>query len=286
MTLEILDQLDFLSSFLPYLRRYKGSIFVIKYGGSTMKDIVNMTSVLNNIRLLHYLGIKIIVVHGGGPAINDWLGRLNIVPRFYNGLRITDYDTMEIVQMVLAGQVNTKIVSLLNIENSGIAVGLSGIDCSTISARSLFDREDDYVGEVQSVNTNFFNLLLNNNYLPVISSLGVDQDGCIYNINADTVAGAIASSLKAEKLFLLTDTDGIMRNIDDASSLVTNLNSDDIIRFKAEGIISGGMIPKVDSCVMALQKGVSSAHIVNGKINNILLYEIFTNEGMGSCIKL
>lgn len=286
MTINNFDKTEYFNHLLPYLSKYRGSIFVIKYGGSAMSDTLNMTYVVNNILLLYYLGIKPVLVHGGGPIINYWLNRVSIVPKFHNGLRITNRDTMDVVEMVLAGKVNKKIVALLNIDNHDIAVGLSGIDSSCIYSAPLFNVQDNYVGRVERINAKIFNLLLDNNYIPVISSLGMDAKGYSYNINADTVAGAIAGSLKADRLLLLTDTDGIMRDINDISSRVTNLNVNDIISLKSEGIIAGGMLPKVDSCISALEQGVSSAHIINGKTKNALLQEIFTSEGIGSCIKL
>lgn len=277
------DRFSVISEFLPFLQNYIGSTFVIKYGGSAMKDNFLKSKVIEDIAFLHLLGIKIILVHGGGPFINQWLTKLNIIPKFENGVRITDYPTMEIVEMVLTGQVNKNLVGLLN-KNKVLSIGLSGKDSNLIVASPLFNSSDNLVGKVDNVNNNILKILLNNNYIPVIASVASSLDNNTYNINADTVAGAIAAELKAEKLILLTDTPGILSDINDTRSLIKSLDSSRVSSLKDKKIISGGMIPKVDCCMQAINKGVNSAHIIDGRIEHALLLEIFTNDGIGSML--
>lgn len=283
--LDAFQRVQVLSEALPFIQEFAGRIIVIKYGGSAMKNDKLKNKVINDLLFLFCIGIKPILVHGGGPVINSWLQRFNIESKFHNGIRVTDQQTMEIVEMVLVGKVNKDLVTLLNKTNS-CAVGLSGKDGNLIKASSLFNSENNFVGKVNSVNTRILNLLLNEGYIPVIASVAADEEGQAYNINADTVAGAIATSLNAEKLILLTDTPGIMRNLDDKSTLLKHLNIAEAHTLKQKKIISGGMIPKVDCCINALQGNVKSAHIIDGRVEHALLLEIFTSEGIGSMLTL
>lgn len=268
---------------LPFIQQFSGRTVVIKYGGSTMKNEKLKNEIINDILFLSLVGIKPVLVHGGGPIINSWLQKLDIEPKFENGIRVTDQKTMEIVEMVLVGKINKDLVTLLN-KNNSCAIGLSGKDGNLIKASRLFDMDNNFVGKVNSVNTQLLNLLLNENYIPIIASTAADDQGQAYNINADTVAGAIAAALKAEKLILLTDTPGIMYNINDNSTLVSHLNIEDACQLKNKDIIIGGMIPKIDCCINALRSSVKSAHIIDGRIEHALLLEIFTSEGIGSMI--
>lgn len=270
---------------LPFIREYSGSTFVIKYGGSVMKDNFLQLSVIRDICFLHSIGIKIILVHGGGPFINDWLNKLNISPEFRDGIRVTDRKTMEIVEMVLVGQVNKNLVSLFN-QNNVLSIGLSGKDSKLIIASPLFSSPDNLVGKIDSINNSVLKILLDNNYIPVIASVASDHEGNTYNINADTVAGSIAQSLSAEKLILLTDTLGVMSDLDDSSSLFKHLNVALIKALQNQRVISGGMIPKVQCCLDAIKSNVNSAHIISGNIPNALLYETLTNNRVGSMITL
>nr|YP_010198275.1 acetylglutamate kinase [Gracilaria ornata]UAD86691.1 acetylglutamate kinase [Gracilaria ornata] len=271
-----------LSDLLPFIQRFYGSIIVIKYGGSAMKDVSLKSKIIEDILFLSYIGIKVVIVHGGGPIINYWLKQMDIEPKFFNGIRITDKITMELVEMVLVGKVNKDLVSLFN-RSSNLAVGLSGKDANLITASSFFtDQPDNYTGKVEKVNLDVINILLSHGYIPVIASVASDLNGQSYNINADSVAGAIAESLNAEKLILLTDTPGIMSNIDNPATLIKHLNIEKLEDLKDQRIIVGGMIPKVDCCIQALKNNVVSAHIINGNIKHALLLEILTSGGIGS----
>nr|YP_010198071.1 acetylglutamate kinase [Gracilaria multipartita]UAD86487.1 acetylglutamate kinase [Gracilaria multipartita] len=271
-----------LSDLLPLIQRFYGSTIVIKYGGSAMKDVVLKSKIIEDILFLSYIGIKVVIIHGGGPIINYWLKQMNIEPKFFNGVRVTDKTTMELVEMVLVGKVNKDLVSLFN-RSSNIAVGLSGKDANLITASSFFtDQPDNYTGKVEKVNLDMINILLSHGYIPVIASVASDLNGQSYNINADFVAGAIAECLNAEKLILLTDTFGIMSNINNPATLIKNLNIDKLEYLKDQQIIAGGMIPKVDCCIQALKNNVVSAHIINGNIQHALLLEILTSSGIGS----
>nr|YP_010196848.1 acetylglutamate kinase [Gracilaria cliftonii]UAD84652.1 acetylglutamate kinase [Gracilaria cliftonii] len=276
------ERVEILSELLPFIEGFYGSTMVIKYGGSAMKNLDLKSKIIEDILFLYYIGIKVIVVHGGGPIINHWLKQMSIEPKFFNGIRVTDKDTMELVEMVLVGKVNKDLVSLLNC-SSNIAVGLSGKDANLITASSFFpDQLNNYTGKVQAVNLEMINLLLSRGYIPVIASVASDLNGQTYNINADSVAGEIAESLNAEKLILLTDTHGVMLNINDPLTLIRNLNIQQLEDLKNQQIILGGMIPKVDCCIKALKKDVRAAHIINGSIKHALLLEILTSSGIGS----
>lgn len=277
------ERVQVLSEALPFIQEFAGKTIVIKYGGSAMQNQELKNRVIEDILFLSYIGLKPILVHGGGPMINSWLEKLNIEPEFNQGTRVTNSSTMEVVEMVLVGKVNQELVSLIN-QKKGKGVGLSGKDAGLITASRLFEHTDNFVGKIDSVNVDIVNLLVSKGYIPVIASVAVGLDGLSYNINADTVAGAVASALKAEKLILLTDTPGIMRNTNNSRSLIKCVDALAAHRLKSEHIISGGMIPKVDCCTEAVIHGVKSAHIIDGRILHALLLEVLTKDGIGSMI--
>jgi acetylglutamate kinase len=272
-----------LSEALPYIQEFSGRTVVIKYGGAAMKNSNLKDKVIRDIVFLSCVGIKPVVVHGGGPEINSWLGKLNIEPQFKDGLRVTDAPTMDVVEMVLVGRVNKELVSLINNEG-GLAVGLCGKDGNMIQARPVDQEGIGFVGEVTSVDPKLVESLVNSGYVPIISSVAADENGQAYNINADTVAGELAAALGAEKMILLTDTPGILQDYHDPSTLLTRLSIQKARQLIEEGIVSGGMIPKVTCCVRSLAQGVKAAHIIDGRIPHALLLEIFTNDGIGSMI--
>lgn len=277
------ERVKVLSEALPFIQKFSGRTIVIKYGGSAMQNQELKSRVIEDILFLSCIGLNPVLVHGGGPIINKWLKRLNINTRFHQGVRVTNSSTMEIVEMVLVGKVNQELVALVN-QKKGRAIGLSGKDAGLITAASLFEQSDNFVGRVHRVDANVINLLVQKGYIPVIASVAASIDGFSYNINADTVAGAVAAALKAEKLILLTDTPGIMNNVDDPRSLIKFVDASMVDELKGKKIISGGMIPKVDCCIDAIKKGVKSAHIIDGRIQHALLLEVLTKDGIGSMI--
>lgn len=277
------QRVQVLSEALPFIQKFAGRTVVIKYGGSAMQNQVLKDKVIEDILFLSYIGLKPVLVHGGGPMINNWLAKLNIKAKFEQGVRVTDLPTMEIVEMVLVGQVNQGLVALIN-KKKGKAIGLSGKDAQLITATQFCDRSDNFVGKVHNIDSDIINLLIQRGYIPVIASVAADLDGQSYNINADTVAGAIAAELKAEKLILLTDTVGILKDINDPQTLVRSLDATKVHDLKSKKIISGGMIPKVDCCIQAIKYGVKSAHIIDGRIEHALLLEILTKDGIGSML--
>ncbi len=272
-----------LSEALPYIQQFANRTIVIKYGGAAMKDGILKAGVIRDIVFLSCVGVRPIVVHGGGPEINIWLDKLGIEPQFKDGLRVTDADTMDVVEMVLVGRVNKELVSLIN-QAGASAVGLCGKDGNLIQARPVGKEGIGFVGEVTNINPELIKSLVDNGYVPIISSVAADEKGQAYNINADTVAGEIAAALNAEKLILLTDTPGILENYQDPSTLLTKLDINKLRKLIEDGIVSGGMIPKVNCCVRSLAQGVGAAHILDGRIPHALLLEIFTDEGIGSMI--
>ena len=272
-----------LSEALPYIQKFANRPIVIKYGGAAMKDGKLKAGVIRDIVFLSCVGVRPIVVHGGGPEINIWLNKLGIEAQFKDGLRVTDADTMDVVEMVLVGRVNKQLVSLIN-QAGGSAVGLCGKDGDLVQARPVGKEGVGFVGEVSSVDTGLIESLINNGYVPVISSVAADENGQAYNINADTFAGEIAAALQAEKLILLTDTPGILEDYHDPSTLLTQLDIQKARDLIDRGIVSGGMIPKVNCCVRSLAQGVRAAHILDGRLPHSLLLEILTNEGIGSMI--
>ncbi len=264
---------------LPYIQKYEGKTFVIKYGGAAMTEPQLKETFGKDVTILRKIGINIVIVHGGGKEITETAKKLGIETRFVNGQRYTDEQMVEVVQMVLAGKINKEIVTLIN-RNNGDAIGLSGVDKMLLRAEKLIENETDIglVGKVVEVNTQFINLLLNNGMMPVIAPVGVDTSGIIYNINADLAAGTIAASLKAEKLVYLSDIEGIIIN----NKLISSLTELEGERLIANGSIFGGMIPKIKSAFETLNAGVNKVHIIDGRIKHSLLLEIFTDEGIGT----
>lgn len=272
-----------LSEALPYIQQFAGRTVVVKYGGAAMKDQGLKDKVVRDIVFLSCVGLRPVVVHGGGPEINSWLGKLGIEPQFKDGLRVTDAPTMDVVEMVLVGRVNKELVSLIN-RSGGSAVGLCGKDGNLIRARPEGREGIGFVGEVNSIDTKLVESLVNSGYVPVISSVAADSKGQAYNINADTVAGELAAALGAEKLILLTDTPGILENYKDPSTLMPKLDIQQARDLIDKGIVAGGMIPKVNCCVRSLAQGVRATHIIDGRIPHALLLEIFTDDGIGSML--
>ncbi|MEI6427791.1 MAG: acetylglutamate kinase [Pseudanabaena sp. ELA607] len=278
-----LDRVQILSEALPYMQQFAGRTIVVKYGGAAMKEEHLRQDVIRDIVTMSFMGLRPVVVHGGGPEINSWLAKLNIEPQFINGLRVTDAATMEVVEMVLVGRVNKQIVEMVNLAG-GSAVGLCGKDGNLIRARSQGNDAIGFVGEVSSINIKLLNTLLNAGHIPVVSSVATDETGQAYNINADTVAGELAAALGAEKMILLTDIAGILRDYKDVSTLIRSLTISQARELIEQGIVSGGMIPKVQCCVRSLAQGVKAAHIIDGRVSHSLLLEIFTTAGVGSMI--
>ncbi|MDX2230089.1 MAG: acetylglutamate kinase [Leptolyngbyaceae cyanobacterium bins.349] len=276
-------KVQILSEALPYIQQFTGKTIVVKYGGAAMKDSTLKDQVIRDVVFMACVGIRPVLVHGGGPEINTWLDKLGIEAQFKNGLRVTDAPTMDVVEMVLVGRVNKEIVSLIN-QAGGSAVGLCGKDGNLIKARPADEEGIGFVGEVSSVDTKLLEVLVKAGHIPVVSSVAADETGQAYNINADTVAGEIAAALGAEKLILLTDTAGILRDYQDRSTLIPRLDISEARKLIDEGVVSGGMIPKVNCCVRSLAQGVHAAHILDGRMPHSLLLEIFTDTGIGSMI--
>ncbi len=272
-----------LSEALPYIQRFAGRRIVVKYGGAAMVREDLREAVFRDLALLACVGVQPVVVHGGGPEINQWLGRLAIEPQFRDGLRITDADTMDVVEMVLIGRVNKQIVNGIN-RVGGRAVGLAGCDGGLLEARPWGNGSHGLVGDVAGVNPQVLDPLLDHGYIPVISSVAPSEEGESHNINADTVAGELAAALQAEKLILLTDTPGILVDRDDPRSLVRQLTLPEARRLIADGVVNGGMTPKTECCIRALAQGVRAAHIVDGRVPHALLLEVFTNAGIGTMV--
>ena len=272
-----------LSEALPYIQRFAGRRIVIKYGGAAMAHAELREAVFRDLALLACVGVQPVVVHGGGPEINTWLKRLEIPAEFKDGLRVTDADTMNVVEMVLVGRVNKQIVNGLN-QLGARAVGLSGSDGSLVEARPLGDGSHGLVGDVARVNPDVLEPLLDRGYVPVISSVAASSEGQSHNINADTVAGELAAALDAEKLILLTDTPGILRDRNEPESLIRKIRLSDARQLIQDGVVAGGMTPKTECCIRALAQGVSAAHIVDGRVAHALLLEVFTDAGIGTMV--
>lgn len=272
-----------LSEALPYIQEFIGRTVVIKYGGAAMKDQNLKDKVIRDIVFLSSVGVRPVVVHGGGPEINSWLEKLKIEPQFKNGLRVTDAATMDVVEMVLVGRVNKELVSMINRAGS-LAVGLCGKDGNLVTARPVAQEGIGFVGDVSIISPNLVESLVKSGYVPVISSVAADETGQAYNINADTIAGELAAALGAEKLILLTDTPGILEDYRDPSTLLPKLSIQEARKLIDTGVVAGGMIPKVTCCVRSLAQGVRAAHIIDGRIPHALLLEIFTDRGIGSMI--
>ena len=272
-----------LSEALPYIQKFAGRTVVVKYGGAAMKDGSLKEGVIRDLVFMSCVGIRPVLVHGGGPEINSWLAKIGIEPQFKDGLRVTDAATMDVVEMVLVGRVNKEIVSLIN-QAGAKAVGLCGKDGNLITARPDGREGIGFVGEVSNVNVDILNTLVKSGYIPVVSSVAADENGQAYNINADTVAGEIAAALGAEKLILMTDTPGLMLNFKDPTTLIRQLDIQGARALIDDGTVSGGMIPKLTCCIRSLAQGVKAAHIIDGRLPHSLLLEIFTDNGTGSMI--
>ena len=271
---------------LPYIQRFAGQVVVVKYGGNALagaSDDDALALFAQDLVLMRAVGMRPVVVHGGGPQISELMSRLGKTTEFRNGLRVTDAETVDIARMVLIGQVNPQLVSALNVHGP-VAVGVSGEDAGLIRAVAR-DPELGFVGDVAAINPVILQSLIDDQFIPVVATIGTDAAGQAYNINADTVAGAIAESLGAEKLVYLTDIEGLRRVVDDPASLIRQTTPDELDMLVAEGIIAGGMIPKVASCVAAVRSGVRRAHILDGRIPHVLLLELFTDEGIGTMVR-
>lgn len=279
-----LDKAEVLIEALPYIQRFNRKIVIVKYGGSAMVDEELKRNVIKDVVLLKLVGFKPIIVHGGGKEISRWVGKVGMEPQFINGLRVTDADTMEVAEMVL-GKVNKELVAL--VQSLGVkAVGISGKDGGLLKVeKKLSDGQDiGYVGDVKEVNPKILYDLLEKDFLPIVFPVGMDEDFHTYNINADDAACAIAESLKAEKLAFLTDIEGVYRDYEDPDSLISELHVNEAEKLITDGHVGGGMIPKLQNCIDAIEKGVSRVHILDGRIPHSLLLEIFTNKGIGTAI--
>ena len=271
-----------LTAALPYIKRYNGEIVVVKYGGNAMIDETLKQQVMEDVALLWLIGVKVVLVHGGGPEINDMMNKLGKKPEFVGGLRVTDKETVDIVQMVLAGKVNKNLVTLLQMKG-GHAVGLSGMDGGIIEAK-VKDERLGFVGEITKIRTQPITDLLEKNYIPVISTVASDHQGNVYNINGDTAAAFIAGALGAARLIMMTDVAGILRDKDDPDSLIPHLTVSEAHELYEQGVISGGMIPKVDCCIEAIRAGVQDVTIMDGRIPHAILMELLTDEGAGTMV--
>ncbi len=267
---------------LPYLQEYNNQVVVVKYGGNAMTNDALKQAVMEDVVLLSLLGIKVVLVHGGGPEINAMLAKTGKESKFVNGLRYTDEETIDIVQMVLAGKVNKDLVSMLESHN-GSAVGLCGLDGNMIEAEML-NPELGFVGDITAVNPKIIRNSLDNGYIPVISTIGRGKDGTVYNINADTAAARIAAEMKAANLILLTDIKGLLEDKDDENTIIRTVGVSEVPYLKRQGIISGGMIPKIDCCVEAVRRGVRKTNIIDGRIPHSILIELLTDTGAGTMI--
>jgi acetylglutamate kinase len=274
------EQAQFLIEAMPYIKKYFNKILVVKYGGNAMIDEGLKSSVMRDLVALHLLGIKVVLVHGGGPEINETIHKMGLETRFVGGLRYTDKETAEVVRMVLAGKVNKSLVDLLE-RNGGKAIGICGQDGHMLQCVPQ-DEKLGYVGKIVHVNTDIISSILEIGYIPVISTVGYDDDGNIYNVNADTAAAAIAGALNAESLILMSDIPGLLENKDDPSSLIRKVYVSDIPALVKQGIISGGMIPKIECCKEAIRRGVNKVFITDGRVAHSILVEILSDEGSGT----
>ncbi len=277
------ERAEVLTQALPYIKQYRGRIVVIKYGGNAMVSDELRQQVMEDIALLWLIGVKVVLLHGGGPEINQTMQRLGKKSVFVDGLRVTDKETMDIVQMVLAGKVNKTLVNLLQMKG-GHAVGLSGIDGGILEAK-MKDEALGYVGQITRVRTQPITDLLEKNYIPVIATVASDRQGNTFNINGDTAAGYIAAALNADRLIMMTDINGILRDKNDPSSLIRELGVSQARQLYDQGVISGGMIPKVECCVEAIERGVQNVVIMDGRVPHSILMELLTAEGAGTLVK-
>lgn len=283
----LIKKANILIEALPYIQKFSNKTFVIKYGGNAMVNEELKASVMEDITLLKFIGINPIVVHGGGPDITKALSDMNIESQFQNGLRVTDAETMRVVQMVLMGKTNKEIVSLVNC-NGGKALGICGIDGGLIHCRKHMPEIDGkpadlgFVGEITGINSHILQHMIQDEFIPVVAPIGMDEAGQSYNINADTVASAVACAVKAEKLITLTDVSGVK---DEQGQIIYEIFQDEILKMINDGVITGGMIPKLLGCLEAIDSGVNSVHIIDGRLPHCILLEIFTNSGIGTMIK-
>ena len=289
---ELVKKAEILVEALPYIQTFAGKTIVIKYGGSAMEEESLKHSVMQDVVLMKYVGMNPVVVHGGGNQISEWMRRVGKKAEFVQGLRVTDAETVEIAEMVLAGVINKEIVSLINL-HGGKAVGLCGKDANLIRVQKHYPQVVDengkttsvdigFVGEIVGVKPDVLFTLDQEGYIPVLAPNGVGDDDCTYNVNADTMAGEIAAALNAEKLILLTDQRGILQDLNDESSLISRIRTSEIEGLVADGVIGSGMLPKVEACVTALKGGVWKTHIIDGRINHAILLEVFTQSGIGT----
>lgn len=276
------DKAAVLAKALPYIRKYYNKVVVVKYGGNAMIDQTLKAAVMSDIVLLSLVGIRVVLVHGGGPEITETLTALGIESRFVGGLRYTDEETVKVVQMVLSGKTNKDLVGLLQ-QNGGQAIGLCGIDSGMIRCEKMKSEQDlGFVGDVTGINPKPILDALDNGYIPVIATLGCDEHGQVYNINADSAASRIAAELRAENLISMTDIRGLLRDKTDEETLISVVNASDVPALVRQGIIAGGMIPKVECCVEAVRRGVKRAFIIDGRIPHSILIEMMTDEGIGT----
>ena len=281
---------------LPYIKKFHDKKIMIKYGGHAMIDEQAMSSTARDTVLLKYVGMKPLVVHGGGPEISRSMDKMGKAPKFVGGLRVTDSETMEIVKMVLVGKINTEIVSKIGL-HGGKSIGISGKDDFLIQSSKrdptkirqengeILEVDLGYVGKIDKINSDLVDVLTEENYIPVISPIGIDTHGNTLNLNADTVAGSIASEINAEKLVVLTDVPGILTDPDDPESIIRRIHVDELKELVKEGVITGGMIPKVETCINAVENGVKTAHILDGRVEHSILLEIFTKDGIGTMVR-
>lgn len=282
----IINKAEILTEALPYIKKFSGITVVIKYGGAALVNEEIKSTIIKDIALMKFVGFKPVVVHGGGKDINKALERVGIEPQFKDGLRVTDEETMEVVQEVLVGKVNKSLVTELCLQGIN-AVGVCGKDSGFMKVKKATPNGLDLglVGEVTEVDTTLINTLLDNDFVPVISTVGVDEEGNSYNVNADYAAVAVAGALKAEKLVFITDVAGVMRDVNDPNSVISATNTAEINELIADGTIAGGMIPKVQCCLAGVNAGVKNVHILDGRIAHCLILEIFTNKGIGTLIE-
>lgn len=283
MPLNALERAEILTNALPHIKRYTGKIVVVKYGGNAMKDPDLQLQVMEDIALLWLIGVKVVLVHGGGPEINKLMEKVSKKPEFIDGLRVTDQETIDLVQMALAGKVNKHLVQLLEMKG-GHALGLSGIDARMLEAKQK-DPKLGYVGTITHVNTKPILDVIHDGYIPVISTIATDRHGHTYNVNGDVAAAHIAGALQAERIIFMTDIAGILRDKDDPNSLITNISVHDAQHLREENVISGGMIPKVEYATNAIKWGVKNAVIMDGTVPHSIVAELLTNEGVGTWIR-
>lgn len=280
--MDISNRAKVLIQAMPYIKKYTGETVVVKYGGNAMINEDLKSAVMSDIVLMQLVGINVVLVHGGGPEISGMLKKVGKESRFINGMRVTDEETIDIVQMVLAGKVNKSLVQLLE-QRGGKAIGLCGLDGKMLMAEKLLSGNDlGYVGEIKEVNPQPIKDAVSGGYVPIIATVAGGFNGEVYNINADLAAAQIAAKLGAKKLILMTDIRGLLRDVQDENSLISVVNVSEVPSLKREGIISGGMIPKIDCCVEAVRSGVNRAHIIDGRIEHSILLELFSDEGIGT----